>query len=107
MQPGPRCPGHQAQVERHQHRTTPTKVYFDRDRKRRKAAVDEHRRQHGNWCPGWRVPAHDAIDLTADHKVELQEGGRWDGELAVLCRACNSRKARVTQLRLKQGGSNG
>lgn len=107
MQPGPRCRTHQAAQDRYQRRTVPTKIYVDRDRKRRKAAVDAHRARHGDWCPGFGRPAHAATDLTADHIVEMQEGGSPDGALGVLCRSCNSRKAQATQTRLRRGGSRG
>lgn len=78
--------------------TTPTKVFRNRDRRRRAAAVRAHRARHGDWCPGFERAAHRSADLTADHAHELQAGGRWDGPLEVLCRPCNSRKARRTQV---------
>lgn len=31
-------------------------------------------------------------DLTADHVVELADGGRHDGDRVTLCRSCNSKK---------------
>lgn len=78
----------------------PTKIFADRDRKRRKAYVDRYRGRHGNWCPGFERAPHAAGDLTADHPVEQQDGGRpLDAPLEVLCRSCNSRKGRRTQLR--------
>lgn len=61
------------------------------ERRRRAAAVAEHRARHGNWCPGYRVAPHESADLTADHVVAVVNGGA-DGPLTVLCRACNSRK---------------
>ena len=52
------------------------------------------RGQHGNWCPGYRRPAHAAADLTVDHVMPLAAGGApFDiGNCAVLCRSCNSTK---------------
>lgn len=80
-------------TERHQRRTTPTKATRTwTERKRRTAAVDAHRKQHGNWCPGYQVPAHEAHDLTADHVTSVAQGGKASGPLQVLCRACNSSK---------------
>ena len=103
MQAGPRCRKHQAARDRYQRRTVPTKIHGDRDRKRRKAAVDAHRERFGNWCPGFgRPPHHAATDLTADHIHEMQDGGAPDGPLTVLCRSCNSRKAQATQTRLRR-----
>lgn len=102
IQPGPRCREHQRAVERSQQRTSPSKATRHLDRARRRAAVVAHRARHGDWCPGFGVPAHASADLTADHRRELQDGGRWDGPLDVLCRSCNSRKAKQTQDRLRK-----
>jgi 5-methylcytosine-specific restriction enzyme A len=41
----------------------------------------EHRACHGDWCPGFGLPAHADADLVVDHDV------------GVLCRSCNGRKA--------------
>jgi 5-methylcytosine-specific restriction protein A len=62
------------------------------EQQRRKAVVEAHRAEHGDWCPGWRRPGHEATDLTADHLVPVGAGGDEHGELGVLCRACNSAK---------------
>ncbi|MCZ1006342.1 HNH endonuclease [Streptomyces lydicus] len=57
------------------------------------AAVAAHRQTHGQWCPGWGVPAHPASDLTADHITPKAAGGTDDPRnIQVLCRGCNSRK---------------
>ncbi|MEW2302564.1 HNH endonuclease [Streptomyces sp. NPDC006655] len=53
----------------------------------------EHRASHGDYCPGWGVPAHASQDLTVDHVVPLAAGGTHDrANLRVLCRGCNARK---------------
>lgn len=96
----PRCPKHQAQVDRHQRRTTPTKVNRGPDIQRRAAAVAAHRATRGDWCPGFERSPHASADLTADHVHDQQAGGAWDGELEVMCRSCNSRKGRRVQLAL-------
>ncbi|WP_033415413.1 HNH endonuclease [Streptomyces canus] len=56
-------------------------------------AVAQHRAEHGDWCPGWKVPAHSATDLTADHIAPKAQGGTDSPDnVQVLCRPCNSRK---------------
>lgn len=62
------------------------------EKTRRAAVVARHREQHGNLCPGWLVPPHQAADLTADHVTPVAAGGHDNGPLEVLCRSCNSRK---------------
>ncbi|WP_236566720.1 HNH endonuclease [Nocardia sp. CY41] len=92
-QPESRCPEHRAERDRHYRKTTPTKATRDHaERQRRAEVVADHRAAHGNWCPGWRRPAHPSDDLTADHTRAVADGGRPDGPLQVLCRACNSAK---------------
>lgn len=59
---------------------------------RRAAAVAEHRRVHGDWCPGWQCEPHPSTDLTADHPVAVGAGGDEGQTLAVLCRSCNGAK---------------
>lgn len=87
------CPEHAREQNRHVARTKPTAVTRDwTERRRRAAAVTEHRRRHGSWCPGWQRPAHAALDLTADHVVAVAAGGDPRGELIVRCRSCNSAK---------------
>lgn len=54
-----------------------------------RTAVSAHRATVGDWCPGYRRPAHAASDLTAEHGVPISRGGVVDG---VLCRSCNSSK---------------
>jgi 5-methylcytosine-specific restriction protein A len=56
------------------------------------------RGEQGDWCPGYRRPAHRAADLTVDHVVPLAAGGApYDiGNTAVLCRSCNSTKGAAT-----------
>ncbi|MEV6046048.1 HNH endonuclease [Streptomyces xanthochromogenes] len=59
----------------------------------RDTAVANHRAVYGDWCPGWNVPAHTADDLTGDHiKPKSRGGTNTPDNVAVLCRACNSRK---------------
>lgn len=96
---GNRCPEHQRARDAHQRATTPTKVTRTAaERKRRAQVVGAHREQHGNWCPGYQVPAHASDRLTADHLTPVAAGGAPDGPLGVLCVSCNSRKgARVIQ----------
>ncbi|MER5898897.1 HNH endonuclease [Streptomyces mirabilis] len=61
------------------------------------------RSQHGEWCPGWRVPAHASQDLTVDHIIPLAKGGTHHREnLRVLCRRCNSSRGSKPD---NQGGS--
>lgn len=60
--------------------------------KRRAAVVAAHRREHGDWCPGWERDPHRAADLTADHIDAVAAGGAESGGLQVLCRSCNSAK---------------
>lgn len=66
--------------------------YNAAERDRRAEAVQAHREQHGNWCPGWERPPHPATDLTADHPVEVAAGGSEGQEHVVMCRSCNSSK---------------
>lgn len=88
-----KCAACGRKAERKQHRTTPTKATRTwGERKRRAAAVAAHRAQHGDWCPGYQVPAHEATDLTADHVTAVAQGGKANGPLQVLCRTCNSAK---------------
>ncbi|MEU7303734.1 HNH endonuclease [Streptomyces sp. NPDC007206] len=61
------------------------------------------RSQHGDYCPGWGIPAHSAQDLTVDHIIPLAAGGTHHREnLRVLCRSCNSRRGSKPD---NQGGS--
>ena len=64
--------------------------------RRRAQAVAHHRAVHGDWCPGWRRPPHHSTDLTADHRTPVAAGGSEQGQLAVLCRSCNSTKQHTT-----------
>ncbi|WP_454175004.1 hypothetical protein [Gordonia sputi] len=105
MQRGALCRPHKIIEDQKQRRTVPTKVTEPRDRARRRAAVSAHRERHGDWCPGFGRAAHRSADLTADHRREIQEGGSPSGALDVLCRSCNSRKAKRTQDRRR--ASNG
>jgi hypothetical protein len=42
-----------------------------------------HRARFGDYCPGWRVAPHRAVDLVVDHDV------------GPLCRRCNGSKAAI------------
>lgn len=64
------------------------KAFRNAEAERCWVAVDAHRREFGDWCPGYGVPPHPSNDLTADHVDPRQPGGR----LVVRCRSCNSRK---------------
>jgi 5-methylcytosine-specific restriction protein A len=54
--------------------------------------VAEHRATIGDWCPGWKHPAHPSADLVADHIIPVSAGGSEFGERRVLCRSCNGRR---------------
>lgn len=88
-----RCPRCQTTKNR-ERKPRPTNLTRTTDeRKRRAAAVAQHRAAYGDWCPGWLIPPHASADLTADHVVSIAAGGDPNGQLQVLCRACNGRKA--------------
>jgi 5-methylcytosine-specific restriction protein A len=91
-----RCDEHQAAWEAHRDQTRGTSTqrgYGTAWRRTAAAAVAEHRAIHGDWCPGWNVPAHEASDLTADHIVSKARGGSDEpSNVQVLCRPCNARK---------------
>ncbi|MFI6117466.1 HNH endonuclease [Kitasatospora sp. NPDC051164] len=91
-----RCDQDQAawQARQNQLRGSATQRGYDSKWQRvARAAVALHRAEHGDWCPGWGVPAHASTDLTADHRVPLARGGTSEPEnVCVLCRSCNSRK---------------
>ncbi|MFI2184604.1 HNH endonuclease [Streptomyces sioyaensis] len=92
-----RCDPHQAEWQARQDhiRGSATQRGYGAEWQRTAARVlAAHRRQYGQWCPGWGVPGHPATDLTADHVVPKSKGGTDDpSNIAVLCRSCNSRKA--------------
>lgn len=96
--PNPRCPrsrrranpGQQGRIAR-----------SHRERRRRAAAVAEHRARFGEWCPGWNVPAHRVVPpnrLSADHIVPQSLGGA-DGPLQVRCVKCNTARGGANRLR--------
>jgi 5-methylcytosine-specific restriction protein A len=91
-----RCDEHQAAWEQRRDRargTSTQRGYGTAWRRTAAAAVAEHRAIHGDWCPGWNVPAHEASDLTADHIVSKARGGSDEpSNVQVLCRPCNARK---------------
>jgi hypothetical protein len=92
---GTRCPDHQRAKDRVtlQSKRTRRPRISRAEEARRAAAVRAWRTRHGDVCPGWRCDPHPSSDLTADHVVAVGAGGSEQGELAVLCRACNGAKA--------------
>lgn len=94
-----RCSAHARQRQAHLKKTVPTNIDGNRwyQRKRRANAVRRWRNQYGDWCPGYKVPAHHATDLTAEHSQALAEGGDQGQALTVLCRSCNSRHGAETK----------
>ncbi len=91
------CRVHARQRDAMEKKTVATKVLERRpgEAQRRARAVSVHRARFGDWCPGYGVPPHDAADLTAQHVHAVGYGGSADQQLAVLCRACNSRHAKA------------
>jgi 5-methylcytosine-specific restriction protein A len=87
---GTRCPAHRRVVLQVKRRRRPRISRAEEDR--RAATVAAWRAEHGDWCPGWRRPAHLSADLTADHVVPVGGGGSEHGALSVLCRVCNGAK---------------
>lgn len=91
---GSRCPTHAGTHQVHAQRAKrERRPYTYTEQRRRAEAVQAHVATHGWWCPGWRRPAHESHDLTADHVIAVAAGGGEDGPLQVLCRSCNGRKA--------------
>jgi predicted kinase len=66
--------------------------YGRREADRRHDTVRAWVERNGWVCPGWQRERHPATDLTADHIDPLGLGGPQGGELAVLCKSCNSAK---------------
>lgn len=89
---GPRCPTHALPRTRPNSQRRPG--YDWAEVQRRKAAVDAHRDQYGEVCPGWaHQPHHPVVPpniLTADHDHAVGAGGDESGPLVVRCRSCNS-----------------
>ena len=75
------------------------------ERKRRAAVVAAWRRDVGDVCPGYQRPAHNALDLCADHVTPVAAGGDEHGELQILCRACNSSKRDRAATPMAGGGT--
>lgn len=92
LQAESRCTEHRRDNDRYR-RQSGTNRAEPRDRARRADTVAEHRATYGDWCPGWGREPHAADDLTADHIEEIAYGGDDHGDLQVLCRSCNGRKA--------------
>jgi len=85
----PRCPWTP-------HKQTRPDLRTNASKRRHAKAVAAWVAVNGWWCPGWRVPAHPATRLTADHITPVAADGDPDGPLQVLCLSCNSRKAAST-----------
>ena len=88
---GSRCTVHARASNRSRHNA----LYSTRAWQRLSARmIARHRGEYGNQCPGYGRNPHPARDLTADHVVPLAAGGASldPGNLAVLCRSCNSTK---------------
>lgn len=66
--------------------------YGRREADRRADTVRAWVERNGWVCPGWRRDSHESQELTADHVDPLALGGPQSGELAVLCKTCNSAK---------------
>jgi 5-methylcytosine-specific restriction protein A len=82
---GSRCTDHARQSNRSRHNA----LYSTRAWQRLTARVlRTWRGERGDWCPGYRRPAHRAVELTVDHVVPLAAGGaQFDiGNTSVLCR---------------------
>ena len=95
-----RCAEHRREDNRYR-RQFGSKASEPRDRGRRKAAVDAHRAQRGDWCPGYGREPHESSDLTADHIDEVAFGGDPHGDLQTLCRGCNARNHATRQNRVR------
>jgi len=54
-------------------------------------------------CPGFGVPSHPARDLQLDHVLAVSEGGAPfdEGNAAVLCKTCNTRKGGANHRRAR------
>jgi 5-methylcytosine-specific restriction enzyme A len=88
---GTRCPDcERPRARQTQQRKRAIRPYTTAEKRRRAAAVDQWRQQHGDVCPGWQREAHPSSDLVADHVVAVAAGGAESGPLRVLCRSCNS-----------------
>lgn len=102
---GSRCSKCEAERERNRKPRPTNTTRTSSERTRRAAAVRAHVHRYGYWCPGWQRPAHATPDLTADHITPIAAGGQPDGELQVLCRSCNGRKAARTGGGRGEGGT--
>lgn len=89
------CDTHQPFAARFRQGTRPPVRDLRAWRRVRAALLEAWVAEHGWVCPGHGRPTHPSRDLTADHRVPLVQGGAPldPANLAVLCRACNSRKS--------------
>ncbi|HEU4540323.1 MAG TPA: hypothetical protein VFR23_04275 [Jiangellaceae bacterium] len=92
---GTRCPNHTRSREqpRHQRAKRAKRPYTWAEQQRRAQAVRAWIAEYGYVCPGWHTPPHPSMDLTADHIVAFAINHDERGDLGVLCRTCNGRKA--------------
>jgi 5-methylcytosine-specific restriction protein A len=99
---GPRCDNCRRMVGRAiQIRKRDQRPRVSAEDERRRRVVDTWRTTYGDLCPGWGVDAHRSADLTADHVVPVAAGGSEQGDLTVLCRACNARKRASVQVKAR------
>lgn len=86
---GGRCEEHRRLAERDRHND----AYDDPDwRRLSRRTLARHRAECGDWCPGYQVAGHPSRILTADHPIEMADGGALIQDPDVLCPACNTRK---------------
>lgn len=90
-----RCPEHQSAIEAMRPSRRVRGHYDTRWLTLRDVAIRRH-----PWCEDCRTPGDEANPLTGDHRLPLSRGGRnVIGNVAVLCRRCNSAKgARVERV---------
>ncbi len=88
LTPSRRCPAHTKAFEQLRPPRRVRGRYDSRWVKLRAIAI---RRQP--WCSGYERPPHPSDDLTGDHRVPLELGGKNElSNIDVLCRSCNAAK---------------
>lgn len=97
-----RCPEHQSQYES---RRPSRRVLGRYDTKWMRLVKIAKARQP--WCSGYQRPPHASSDLTGDHRLPLNQGGKNVlSNVDVLCRACNSAKRDRLRVTVGIGASN-